>query len=56
MAGYRNLTMARHREDARLAPQIRGALANLVERERDLGVLLQTLAEEDQAMLAASRR
>ena len=51
MVGYRDLGMASHREDAMLAPQIRHALANLVERERDLAALLQSLVEEDQAML-----
>jgi len=51
MAGYRNLTMASHRYDGALAPQIREALANLVERERDLVTLLQALVDEDQAML-----
>jgi hypothetical protein len=47
--------MARHREDAMLAPQIRGAFANLVERERDLSALLQALVEEDQAMLVVPK-
>ena len=53
MAGYRDLPMARHHARAMLAPEIRGALANLVERERDLAALLKTLIEEDQAMLVA---
>ena len=51
MAGYRHLPMARHREDEMLAPQVAGALARLVERERDLAALLMTLAEDDQATL-----
>jgi hypothetical protein len=55
MVGYRHLPMAHHRADAMLAPQIRGALANLVERERDLAALLQTWVEEDQAMLVVAK-
>ena len=51
MAGYQNLTMAAHRDNRALAPQIRSALENLVERERDLAVLLQALVEQDKAML-----
>src|SRR5262245_10256803 len=53
MLGYRYLPMALHRDEAMLAPRIRGALADLVERERDLAALLQTFVDEDQAMLAA---
>ena len=55
MLGYRNLPMARHHAQAMLAPEIRGALARLVERERDLAALLKTWLEEDQAMLALSK-
>ena len=54
MLGYRDLPMARHHAQAMLAPEIRGALANLVERERDLAALLQTWVQEDQAMLVVS--
>lgn len=54
MAGYQNLTMANHRDDRALAPQMRSALENLVERERDLAALLRTLASEDRAMLLVS--
>jgi hypothetical protein len=55
MLGYRDLPMARHHAQAMLAPEIRGALANLVERERDLAALLKTCVEEDQAMLVVSK-
>jgi len=55
MSGYQNLTMATHRDNSALAPQIRSALENLVERERDLAALLQTLAGEDQAMLLVAQ-
>ena len=51
MLGYRDLPMARHHAQAMLAPEIRDALANLVERERDLAALLRTWIDEDQAML-----
>jgi hypothetical protein len=55
MIAYRDLTMASHRQDTVLAPQIRSALANLAERERDLARLLETLAGEDQAMLVVTQ-
>jgi hypothetical protein len=55
MLGYRDLPMARHRAQAMLAPEIRGALVNLVEREGDLAALLKTWVEEDQAMLVVSK-
>src|SRR5688572_2845870 len=55
MLGYRDLPMARHHAQAMLAPEIRGALAHLVERERDLAALLKTWVEEDQAMLVVSK-
>jgi hypothetical protein len=55
MLGHRNLPMARHHAQAMLAPETRGALGNLVERERDLAALLKTWVEEDQAMLAVSK-
>ena len=47
--------MARHHAQAMLAPEIRDALANLVERERDLAALLKTWIDEDQAMLVVSK-
>ena len=55
MAGYRDLPMARHHADAMAAPDIREAVANLVERERDVAAILETWIEEDQAMLAVSK-
>jgi hypothetical protein len=55
MAGYRDLPMARHHAHAMLAPEVRGSLANLVERERDVAALLESWIDEDQAMLALSQ-
>jgi hypothetical protein len=55
MLGYRDLPMARHHAQAMLAPHIRGALANLVDRERELAALLKTWVEEDQAMLVVAK-
>jgi hypothetical protein len=53
MLGYRDIPMARHDPEAMLAPEIRGALINLVQCERGLAALLKTWIEEDQAMLVA---
>jgi hypothetical protein len=53
MIGCRDLPMARHDMQAMLAPEVRGALANLVERERVLAAFLNTWFKEDQAMLIA---
>ena len=55
MVGYRDLPMARHHADAMVAPDIREAGANLVERERDVAAILETWIDEDQAMLAVSK-
>src|SRR5687767_9296670 len=55
MLGYRDLPMARHHAHAMVAPEIRGTLANLVERERELAALLKTWIEEDQAMLVVAK-
>ena len=55
MRGYRDLPMARHDTQKMLAPEIRSAFANLVERERDLADLVKTLVEQDQAMLGGSK-
>jgi hypothetical protein len=55
MLGYRDLPMARHHAHAMLAPEIRGALANLVQCERDLAAVLETWSEKDQAMLVVSK-
>jgi hypothetical protein len=55
MLAYQDLPMARHHAQAMLAPEIRGTLANLVERERELAALLKTWIEEDQAMLVVSK-
>ena len=56
MLGYRDLPMARHHAQPMLAPEIRGTLANLVERERELAALLTTWIEEDQTMLVVSKQ
>jgi hypothetical protein len=55
MVGYRDLPMARHHAHAMLALEIRGAIANLVQRERDVAALLETWIDEDEAMLALSK-
>ena len=55
MVGYRDLPMARHHAHAMIAPEIRGAVATLVERERDVAATLETWIEEDQAMLVVSK-
>jgi hypothetical protein len=56
MLEYRDLPMARHHAHAMVAAEIRGTLANLVERERELAALLNTWIEEDQAMLVVSKQ
>ena len=53
MRGCQELPMARHHAAAMLGPENRGALANLVERERVLAAFLKMWFEEDQALLAA---
>ena len=53
MRGYRDLPMGRHDAQAMRGPEIRAALVNLVERERDLAALLKAWIEEDQAVLVA---
>lgn len=55
MVGYRDLPMARHRADAMVAPDIRDAVANLVDRERDVSAILETWIEQDDAMLVMSK-
>ena len=53
MAGYRGLPMARHDEHAIRSREIRDAFAGLIEREQDLSALLNTLIEQDRAMLGS---
>ena len=55
MVGYRDLPMARHHAHAMIEPEMHGAVATLVKRERDLAALLESWIEADQAMLAVSR-
>ena len=56
MVGYRDLPMARHHAEAMVAPEMREAVANLVERERDVAALLEMWIEEDQAMFVLSKQ
>jgi uncharacterized protein YndB with AHSA1/START domain len=51
MVGYKELPVARHDADAMSSPEIRAAFARLIEREHDLSALLNTLIEQDRAML-----
>lgn len=53
MIACRDLPMARHDAQKMLAPEIYGAIANLVERERVLAAFMNQWFVEDQAMLAA---
>jgi len=39
-----------------IAPEIRGAVATLVERERDVAAVLEAWIEEDQAMLVVAKK
>ena len=55
MVGYRDLPMARHHAHAMVAPDLREASANLLERECDVAAIIGTWIEEDQAMLAVSK-
>ena len=55
MVGYRDLPMARHHAHAMIAPEMREAVATLVERERDVAAILKAWIEEDQAMLVVSK-
>ena len=41
MLEYRDLPMARHHAEAMVSPEMREAVANLVERERDVAALLE---------------
>jgi uncharacterized protein YndB with AHSA1/START domain len=53
MVGYRGLPTARHDLDAMSSPAIRDAFARLIERERDLSALLNTVIQEDRARLGS---
>jgi hypothetical protein len=52
MVGYRDLAMARHDARAFTAPEIREALAGLIEHEQELVALLNNWLEQDQVVLA----
>jgi uncharacterized protein YndB with AHSA1/START domain len=51
MVGYKGLPTARHDMSAMRSPAIRDAFAKLIERERDLSALLNTVIQQDRAML-----
>ena len=51
MASYRDLPMPRHDATAMTSPEIRDAFARFMERERDLSALLDTLIQQDRAMM-----
>jgi hypothetical protein len=55
MAGYRDLPMGRHDEQALADPKLLGAFATFVKREEELLSLLQHALERDRQMLAAAR-
>jgi hypothetical protein len=53
MAGYRDLPMGRHIEQAMAAPRVLDSFQRFVRSEQELLALLQQRVEEDQDMLAA---
>ncbi|MGH7507978.1 MAG: hypothetical protein ACREMZ_00725 [Gemmatimonadales bacterium] len=53
MAGYRELPMGRHIEQAMAAPRVLDSFQRFVGLERELLAFLQHRVEEDQDMLAA---
>ena len=56
MAGYRDLPMGAHDEQALADPKILDAFATFVRREQELLTLLQRALERDEEMLAAVER
>lgn len=52
MAGYRDLPMGRHDEEAMSGPQVGEAFAGFVSRAQELLELLQRRVEQDREMLA----
>lgn len=52
MAGYRDLPMGRHDEQAMSTPEVGEAFARFVKVEKDLKELLEKRVEQDQTMLA----
>jgi len=55
MAGYHDLPMGKHDEEAMAGPQAMQAFAALVKAKQELLRLLEQSAEEDEAMLAEMR-
>jgi hypothetical protein len=51
MAGYRDLPMGRHDEEAMSSPDVAEAFTRFVTAERELLALLQNRMEQDQRML-----
>jgi hypothetical protein len=56
MAGYRDLPMGRHDEEALANPKLLRAFEKLVREERELGTLVQQRLEGHEAMLASMRQ
>jgi hypothetical protein len=56
MLGYRDLPMARHDARALTAPDIRKALAALIEHEQELVALLNTWIAQDQEIFTRMSR
>ena len=56
MAGYRDLPMGRHDEQALANPKLVQAFENLVREDRELGTLVQQRLEGHDAMLEAMRQ
>jgi hypothetical protein len=52
MAAARDLPMGRHDEEAMTSPEVGAAFRDFAEAKRELLVLLQRMAEEDQQLLA----
>jgi hypothetical protein len=55
MAGYRNLPMGKHDQDAMTSPRVLEAFEAFVKVENDLLILLQGRVKQDQQMLTAIR-
>jgi hypothetical protein len=55
MAGYRDLPMGRHDEEAMIDPQVAHAFEKFVKREEALASLLRQALERDQKMLVQVR-
>lgn len=56
MAGYRDLPMGKHDEQALLSPKVLEVFKEYVQLEEDLLTLLQEKVQEDGAMLAEMKK